>query len=510
MTESAPRLLYGPGARTPEPSLDVPAWAVDLRLDELAPALGAGETGLQRLAVLLVPLPDAEAVAFRAAVFEDLDRPSLAGAFRSFGDVLAGVRTTLARAARMRHAAERDRWVLDALERHDAAVEALAAALKATPPASAALRAVAAHLDALLASERFRARRADVAATRAALDGVAFRLRIGEQRVLVSAPREEADLAAEIREAFARIRDGDPEPLRVDVFDTLDMSPLDSAILARVATLAPEPFARLAQTTAAHREVVDPVLAAIAEDAAWYLAVLDVLAPLREAGLPVIPPALRDDGALAVEGLVDLVLARRLVADGRVVRASALRLEPGERTVIITGPGQGGRTSLARAIGQLHVLAAAGCPVPAASAAVPLVDRVATVFDRPERLDDPGGRLRTELRRIRSMLAAAGPRTLVIANEPFASTTAADALALARRLLGALRERGARVVAVTFLEELAADPASVSVAAAVDPADPAARTFRFERRPADGLAHAQLLAARYGLDGAAIRRRVQQ
>jgi len=148
--------------------------------------------------------------------------------------------------------------------------------------------------------------------------------------------------------------------------------------------------------------------------------------------------------------------------------------------------------------------------VPAGSASVPLVDSVRTVFDRPERLDDPGGRLRGELRRIRGLLAAATPATLVVANEAFASTTAEDALALSRRLLDALGERGARSVAVTFLEELAEDPGTVSIAATVDPVDPTARTYRFTRRPADGLAHAQTLAAHYGLGADAVRARIRR
>jgi hypothetical protein len=509
VTEPAPRLLYRPGDAVPARAAAVPSWAADLRLDELVPALGHGDVGRGRLAVLLTPLPDEDAVAYRQEVFADVERPALAEALQRFAESLAAMRADLDRSRRMRHLAERDRWVLHALEAQDAAVEDLAADLRRLAPASRALHRVGAYLDAMIGAPAFTERRAAVADALAALGSIAFRLRIGEHRVVVSAARDEPDLAASIRATFARLRDGEPEPLPVDRFESIDMSPLEADVLERVARLFPEPFERLARTVTAHGEAFDPALAQLADDGMWYVAVLEALRASAAAGARLAYPVIASDGRLDIRGIADLLVARRLLVDGRHVDTSDLRLAPGERVAIITGPSQGGRTSFARAVGQVHVLAAAGCPVPAVSVTVPLIDQVQTVFDQTERLDDPGGRLRTELRRIRAMLDAADARTLVIANEPFASTTASDALALARRLLARLAERGARVVAVTFLEELADDAAAVSVASVPAADDPRSRTYRFERRPADGLAHAHLLAGQYGLGAAAVEARIR-
>ena len=73
-----------------------------------------------------------------------------------------------------------------------------------------------------------------------------------------------------------------------------------------------------------------------------------------------------------------------------------------ERLVVITGPEQGGKTSFARAIGQLHHLAAIGVPVPGSAARLGLGDAVHTLFARAEDPADLTGRLEAELTRARS------------------------------------------------------------------------------------------------------------
>jgi len=168
--------------------------------------------------------------------------------------------------------------------------------------------------------------------------------------------------------------------------------------------------------------------------------------------------------------------------------------------VVITGPNQGGKTTFARAIGQMHHLAALGCPVPGTDVRIGLVDGIHTLFERQENVEDLASKLEDDLRRMRAILGQLTARSLVIMNETFSSTTVGDQAFINRQVLAAINAVGAWCVTVTFLDELAALGAStLSMVSTVDPANPARRTFRIVRRDADGLAYAMAVAQKHGL-----------
>ena len=140
-----------------------------------------------------------------------------------------------------------------------------------------------------------------------------------------------------------------------------------------------------------------------------------------------------------------------------------------------------------------------------------LPNDIYTHFERQETLATLHGKLDDELVRIHDILSRATPASLIVMNESFASTTVDDSLQIGAEVLERIIALGCVAVYVTFLDELASlRRACVSMVGEVEHDDPTKRTFKFSRRPADGLAYAAALADKYGLARDALVRRIGQ
>lgn len=484
----------------------------DLHLDQIVAAVTAGDGDSDLAKIFHAPLRDLSAVQYRQQIFRDLENQDIRAPVADFVNEMHSMRGRLQVARNVWHRLQQQGWLITAIETYCHAVILLRDGLARVEPRSAGLRDFGEHVMRYADSDAFTTLVAEAETMRHQLQTVRYLVHIEGLHVHVEKFSGQTDYSNEIAKTFGRFATEASSDYRVPFSDFGDMNHVEEQILECAAKLHPDIFSRLDGFCERHEHFIEPILARFEHEVRFYLAYLAFVRRFSAAGLTWSYPDVTDEpGVIAVEDAFDLALAMSTVQDQKCPVTNDFHLAEPERIFVVTGPNQGGKTTFARTIGQCAYLASVGCPVPARNARVTLPDTIFTHFERQEDLSTLHGKLDNELARIHDILSRASAASLIIMNESFSSTTVNDALLIGTEVLGRIIELRCVAVYVSFLDELSRlDPACVSMVSDVADDDPTRRTFKFTRRPADGLAYAAALADKYGLSHEVLRGRISQ
>lgn len=478
----------------------VPACFVDLNLDQVIDAITAGKESYDLKPFFYTPLHDVDAIRYRHEIMQNLENPALFEHVRSFAQNMRTMREHLAQADKLHYNYQQERWFLSAVEIYCEAVERLAHDLSRVDVKSRGFLTFRAYLTSYAGSGRFTTLVAETKQLLADLSAVSYCLVVKDNAIQVRKYEAESDYSAEVEETFARFKQGAVKDYRVEFLERASMNHIEESILGFVARLHPDVFSNLDQYRLRNDRYLDETLAIFDREVQFYVAYLEYMAPFKRAGLAFCYPQIAQDKHVYDYDGFDLALAYQFVAQDRPIVCNDFCLRDQERILVVSGPNQGGKTTFARTFGQLHYMASLGCPVPGREARLLLFDRLLTHFEKEEDINTLRGKLEDELLRIHGILDMATARSIIIMNEMFASTTLSDAIFLSKQVAARIMDLDLLCVWVTFIEELTAlGPKTVSVVSTVDPENPAQRTYKIVRKPADGLAYALFIAEKYRL-----------
>lgn len=382
----------------------------DLHLDRIVSTIvhGAADELLDQLFYL--PLHDVDAVGYRHEVFADLSRDEVRGPIDTFVSGMHTMRVRRTQEAKLRNPLQKQGWFVYAVAAFSATVTRVNDELTRVDLMSRGLRDLADYVAGYVGSGAFAALVADTDAIQAELHEIRYTVHITGLRVHVDKWNGQSDYSADIAETFERFRAEPANDYHVRLNEFADMDHVEEQILACVAKLYPEVFARLADYCTRHSRYLDPIIGRFDREIGFYLAYLNFVGSFTRDGMRFsYPTVTTEPGVLSAEDAFDLALAIKSSRGDTPLVRNDFRLGGSERIIVVTGPNQGGKTTFAPTIGQCAFLAALGCPVPARHARLTLSDRIYTHFERQETLSTLRGKLDDELVRIHHVPSEATP-----------------------------------------------------------------------------------------------------
>lgn len=492
-------------------TVPTPVFFADLNLDQIVDAITLGRQEYNLQPFYLTPLGNIEAIGYRQSVMQDLEDAFLLESIRSFAKKMRTMREQQHLVGTLHYHFQRERWFLHSVETYCSAVKALTHDLSLADLKSDGCLALRDYLTAYAESEHFATLVAETERLVADLATVRYCIVIKGSSVKVRRYEGEFDYSAVVEETFEKFKQGAAKDYRIKSLPSgASMNHVEAMILDCVGKLYPDIFTTLDEYCAKHRDYVDQKVATFDREVQFYVAYLEHLANLRQAGLRFCYPQVSNTSKdICDYGGFDLALAHKLVSTRAPVVCNDFCLMGPERILVVSGPNQGGKTTFARAFGQLHYLARLGCPVPGQEARLFLCDQIFTHFEKQEDINNLRGKLLDDLVRVHTILEHATTNSIIIMNEIFTSTTIEDAIFLGKEVMGWINRLDALCVCVTFIDELAsASEKTVSMVSEVVPENPTIRTFKIVRKPADGLSYALTVAEKHRLTYDHLRERI--
>jgi DNA mismatch repair ATPase MutS len=489
---------------------EMPVFFIDLNLDQIISAIVTGKEEYNLKTFFYSPLCDEAEIVYRQEIMMEIQSTALLGYLQAFAWAMQSMRQRLPKKEDGYYQFEQERFFLEAVEVYCDAINSFSKNLSGLNLKSAGFVAFRGYLSGYIQSPGFITLLNETKNLLKDLSLIRYSIITNELRVQVLNYKFETDYSEDVERTFEKFKREAVKDYRIKFSEMHQMNHVQAAILKGVSQIYPEIFKRLEEFPIRNSNFSDEKLTVFDREVQFYISYIEHISKIKNAGLKFCYPKISNSEKNIYDyEMFDLALANKLVKENIPLVCNDFFLTDKERVIIVTGPNQGGKTTFARSFGQLHYLAALGCPVPGREAKLFLFDNLFTHFEKEENLKNMRSKLEDDLFRIHEMMQHATTNSIIIMNEILSSTTLQDAILLSKKIMERISGLDALCVWVTFIEELLSfSDKTVSMVSMIVPENPAIRTFKVERKPANGLAYALSIAEKYRVTYDALQNRI--
>lgn len=506
-----------------------PVFFGDLQMEGILKAILSRYSGFDLQKFFYTIPGSVNTIRYRQDIYRDLEKNDfLILVFKRVSDKMVESETCYQYFRQMEDEIKRGSYLLMACRHYLAAFKLLRDSLEKADIASKGFQALQEILDEMNAKREFVELSKLVETVFSYMDELKLTLLLSKKeiRIVEDESLEDAgvvDRIYEFMKAFEIPVQKAVSPVVENIFPSpLETSSLETAVVDILRKSRPEIFRELKRFADVPFTLEENIFLKIKNEIVFYISFYEFEKQLKKAGYQLEYPEIRKEGGessdpdsdLELIQVYDMALAWKNRFSGEKVVKNDVCYGRGKSFLVITGPNQGGKTTLARAVGQCVYLMLMGLKAPCHSMRSRFFERIMTHFEVEESVKTGAGKLKEELRRLKPMMqdqSGNQKNSFVILNELFTTATTYDARIMAQKVMEHFQNNKCLGIYVTHIRELADEknqPGIQSMVAQVDQEDPGKRTFLILPMEAQGLGYSDSIVKKYGLDYNQIAERV--
>lgn len=447
-----------------------------------------------------------EDILYRHEVMKELEKETVYRAVNDFSIVMCQVEKYLEYYETVSISIQKSCWLLNAIHMYEEGLLSFIETLQSAELDSEGFRSLLAYLSERVEEKQFTDLLTKCREVKKELGKIRFTLDVKKDKIFILPTVNEELYAQSVRDFFGTSEDESTISALLD--GKLELTELEQILLKRVEQKYPAVFHPLREFGEDDKDFIPEKISLYHKEIQFYLAFIRFRKDMERFGFSFTYPEFSEEPP-CICGLYDLALAHKNAYEGKEVVVNDAEYQGGELFFVLTGPNQGGKTTFARALGQIIYFSKIGLPVAGEFCKVPLFAGIMTHFEMEESMMSGEGKLKEELGRLKPMLERTDTKQFVIINELFTTAATYDATIMGKRVLNHFVKDGCYGIYVTHISELAQETKEiVSLVASVD-RDSHQRTFRIQRKKAEGIGYISALVDKYRLTYQDIVRRLE-